>query len=399
MPRPRSLLPTLRHHKPTSRAVVTVRLADGATKDLYLGRWGTPASRAEYQRVCAVLAANAGVYPSDVPDVTVNEVLLAYVRHAEGYYRRPDGSTTSSLATVRLVARAVRTLFGPTPAADFGARELKTVRRAMVAAGLTRREVNRRVGVVRRLFRWAAAEGMVPTAAYQALGAVEGLRAGRTDAPDPEPVGPVAADVVERTLPHLRPEVAAMVRVQQLTGCRPQDVCGIRPRDVDTSGPVWVYRQSDHKGAWRGRPRAVAIGPRAQAVLRGFWPADPGEYVFSPRRAVERLHAERAAARTTPRYPSHERRNRSKRAAAPGRRPGARYSTHAYDHAIGRAARKAGVPHWSPNQLRHAAGTLVRERFGLEAAQVYLGHARADVTQVYAARNEALAVRVAAEFG
>jgi integrase len=378
--------------------VVTVRTADGRYRDLYLGTWGTAASRAEYQRVCAVLAANAGVYPSDAPDVTINEVLLAYFRHAEAYYRRPDGSPTSSLATVRLVARAVRTLFGPAPAADFGVRELLAVRTAMVAAGLTRREVNRRVGVVRRLFRWAAAEGMVPPAVFQALGAVEGLRAGRTDAADPEPVGPVAADVVERTLPHLRPEVAAMVRVQQLTGCRPQDVCGIRPRDVDTSGAVWLYKPSDHKGAWRGRLRTVAIGPRAQAVLREFWPADPGEYVFSPRRAVERLHAERAAARTTPRYPSHEHRNRSKR-GAPGRRPGARYATHAYDHAIARAAAKAGVPHWSPNQLRHAAGTLVRERFGLEAAQVYLGHARADVTQVYAARNEALAVRVAAEFG
>ena len=297
MPRPRSFLPSLRHHKPTRRAVVTVRTADGRSRDIYCGTWGTAASRAEYQRVCAVLAANAGVYPSDAPDVTLNEILLAYVRHAEGYYRRPYGSPTSSLTTARLVARAVRTLFGPTPAAEVGVRELKSVRRAMVADGLTRREVNRRVGVVRRLFRWAAAEGMIPPAVYQTLGAVEGLRAGRTDAADPDPVGPVADDVVERTLPHLRPEVAAMVRVQQLTGCRPQDVCGIRPRDVDTSGPVWVYRPSDHKGAWRGRVRSVAVGPRAQAVLREFWPADPGEYVFNPRRAVERLHAERSGGR------------------------------------------------------------------------------------------------------
>jgi site-specific recombinase XerC len=35
----------------------------------------------------------------------------------------------------------------------------------------------------------------------------------------------------------------------------------------------------------------------------------------------------------------------------------------------------------------------------LEAAQVLLGHARADVTQVYAERNEQLASEVAARIG
>ena len=37
---------------------------------------------------------------------------------------------------------------------------------------------------------------------------------------------------------------------------------------------------------------------------------------------------------------------------------------------------------WHANQLRHSHGTSVRRRFGLEAAQVALGHERADVTQV-----------------
>ncbi len=48
-----------------------------------------------------------------------------------------------------------------------------------------------------------------------------------------------------------------------------------------------------------------------------------------------------------------------------------------------RASRQASAPEWMPLQLRHTAATVVRSRFGLEAAQVVLGHARADVTQVY----------------
>ena len=54
---------------------------------------------------------------------------------------------------------------------------------------------------------------------------------------------------------------------------------------------------------------------------------------------------------------------------------------------------------WSPNQLRHAAATEIRKRFGLEASQVVLGHSRADVTQVYAARDNSLAARIMSEVG
>ena len=55
--------------------------------------------------------------------------------------------------------------------------------------------------------------------------------------------------------------------------------------------------------------------------------------------------------------------------------------------------------HWSPNQLRHAAATKIREEFGLEAAQVYLGHSQAYVTEIYAEKNFALAEQVAKQIG
>jgi site-specific recombinase XerC len=68
-------------------------------------------------------------------------------------------------------------------------------------------------------------------------------------------------------------------------------------------------------------------------------------------------------------------------------------------HAVARAARRAGIQHWHPNQLRHLFATEVRKSHGLEAAQVLLGHSRADVTQVYAERNLALGTRIAADLG
>lgn len=81
------------------------------------------------------------------------------------------------------------------------------------------------------------------------------------------------------------------------------------------------------------------------------------------------------------------------------RAPGEKYTVCSYGYAVRRVCRKAGIEPWHPNQLRHTAGTEIWKRYDLEAAQVVLGHSRADVTQVYAQRDQSLAERVAREIG
>ena len=83
----------------------------------------------------------------------------------------------------------------------------------------------------------------------------------------------------------------------------------------------------------------------------------------------------------------------------PSKTPGGRYSPQSYGSAIASAAKKASVDHWSPHQLRHTAATRIREEHGLEAAQVILGHARADVTQVYAEANRHKAADIMGRVG
>ena len=67
--------------------------------------------------------------------------------------------------------------------------------------------------------------------------------------------------------------------------------------------------------------------------------------------------------------------------------------------AIHRACDKAGIDRWGPNRLRHAAATEVRKEFGLEGAQIILGHASADVSQVYAERDIAKGLEIARKIG
>ena len=81
------------------------------------------------------------------------------------------------------------------------------------------------------------------------------------------------------------------------------------------------------------------------------------------------------------------------------RRTGRGYTTGGYRLTIIRACRKAGIAKWTPHQLRHTKATEVRAKFGLEAAQVFLGHGSAIVTQIYAERNLLLAQKVARAVG
>ena len=418
MPRPISI-PKLTHHKASGKAVV--RLSGIA---LYCGVYGTLQAKAEYDRAVAEwLARNRTPDPNRQPggtpalppsSISVNEVFLAFWRHSEPYYRTPDGKPTSQLAEYRQTIRAIRELYGLEPATSFGPLALKAVRQKMVSDGLSRSEVNRRVALARRVFKWAVSEELIPFDVYDRLTAVTGLQKGRSEAPDCEPVTPVDDVHVEATLPFLNRQVRGLIQFMRWTECRPGEACRLRRCDIDQEASVWIYRPAHHKNSHRGKTREIPIGPKALALLACFPTDFAGNYVFSPQRAVDELHAERTKERKTPRFPSHMIRNSKKRSPIQARPPGDRYTTEVLDRAVQRAIERANksmakkadngfpdtsIPVWTPNQIRHAHGTTVRRLFGLEAAQCVLGHEKADVTQLYAERNLTLASRIASEIG
>lgn len=415
MPRPKNPVPTYLYHKPTGQAYVRLPDEAGGRRTQYLGPYDSPESRVEYARVVAAMSVSPptpepAACAGPRPDFSVNEVLLAFWQHAERHYRRADGSVTNEVSQYRQTFRLLKAAYGSMSAWQFGPKAMKALRQQMIEAGWNRRLINQRVGRVRRVFKWAASEELLP-AVYQSLATVGGLQAGRTEAKETGPVLPVADDHVRATLPFLRPAVRVMAQIQLLTGMRPGEVCQLRPCDLDMSGGVWLFRPGQYKTRHREKPRVVAVGPRAQALLAGITPADPTDYYFSPRRVVAELHAERAGSRRT--APRRGRAATGGRKQLTQRRPSGRYTVTAYGRAVRRAVERANarrerlagagnfdpVPRWFPNQLRHSHGTRVRHRFGLEAAQVALGHERADVTQVYAEKNQALAIRVAADMG
>ena len=311
---------------------------------------------------------------------------------------------------LRRALALLRRLYGRTPAAEFTPAKLKAVREAMLAepitrrvkvidpesgttrvetkvveTGWSRRVVNKQVGRLKRVFGWAVGQELVPAAVAGALAHVGGLKRGRSAAREKPRVGPVAGAVVDRTQPHLPPAVRVMVAVQRLTGCRPQEVVLMRAEEVDAAGPVWEYRPGRYKtehhnpDADPDRARVIFLGPKAQEALAPLLAAAGGAgYVFSPARSEKERRGPASACR---------------------RVYGERYTVHAYRQAVIRGCRAAGVPAWTPNQLRHLRLTELRRGYGLEASRVCGGHREVGVTQVYAERDHDLARRVMAEAG
>ena len=407
-------VPSYRRHKPTGQAVVTLN-----GKDHYLGTWKTTASKAEYNRLTGEwLAAGRFLRASrGGSDLTVAELAAAYWTYAKGYYQK-DGRPTRSLDRVKLAIRLLRTTYGPTLAHDFGPLALQAIQKQLAAGRRCRKYCNYLIDSIKRVFKWATSQELLPVTVYQALATVPGLRRGRSGARETEPVKPVENEVVEVTLPHLPPIVADMVKLHRLTGCRPAEVCILRPCDLDTSGAVWSYRPESHKTEHHGRERVIFVGPKGQDVLRPYLLRDKTAYCFVPVESERKRNAIKRENRQSPMTPSQARR-RPKR--HPKRAPGDRYTTGSYRRSIeravdainrkrreeaGKATKTMGVkvepsllPEWTPNQLRHSAATEIRKQFGLEAAQVTLGHSQADVTQIYAERDMGLAAEIMRKIG
>lgn len=426
MPRLAKKTPSYRLHRATGQALVVL---DGRV--FYLGRHGTPASRAEYDRLVAEWL-NAG---RRLPGVTaegrtVVELIDLYWRHVTTYHVKPDGSPAYEQVNIREALRPVKELYGHVAVGEFGPIALKTIRDSLAAASLApkadrsarswcRSNINRHLGRVKAMFAWAVSEQLIAETIYRALLTVPGIRKGKGAARENPPVRPVADSVVEATIPFAPPPVAAMIRLQRLTGMRPGEVTGMRGREIDTSADVWLYTPAHHKTAHHDKARIIPLGDHAQTVLRSWLKDDqdtPLEAEMT-RRAARRKNIAGAI-----------------RTVDQGRlRVGENYAVAAYRRAIARACDRAfpappplarlekesakawaarltveerqalaqwqSKHRWHPHQIRHSVATELRRKYGLDKARAMLGHSSVTQTEDYAEMDLASAVEIARQVG
>src|SRR5262249_52558157 len=143
------------------------------------------------------------------------------------------------------------------------------------------------------------------------------------------------------------------------------------------------YRPVEFKTEHFEKDRVIAIGPRAQEILKKYLvDRDSFAFCFSPAESEAKRRANAAKLRKTPL--SCGNRQGTNRVSVPARPASDRYTTDSYRRAIHRACDKLAIEKWSPNRLRHTASTEIRKRFGIEAARAVDGHTAASTTEIYA---------------
>ena len=400
MPRLLGKLPSYRRHKATGQAVVTL-----GGRDVYLGLWKSAESKSEYQRVTREWLAGGSAQATS--DLTIVELLAAFKHHAKTYYVDIDGKPTSELATYETLTKRLAKLYGRTLAAEFGPLRLKAFRQSLIDEGLSRGVVNRTISRVRQIFRWGGENELIPASIIEALRCVAGLRYGKTQAKETDPVRPVPLAYVDAVLPHVAPQIKAMIELQRVTGMRSGEVCRMRRCDLDMTGDVWTYTPARHKTLYRGHSRVVYLGPKAKEILRPWLRPDLQVYLFSPAEADEWRRQQKHAARKTPISYGH--RPGTNRVRKPRKKPGDFYTTDSYRGAIDYGIKRCNsvrakdgleaIPSWHPHQLRHNHATMVKREHGLEVARVLLGHKHAAITEVYAEADRERAIDVVSQIG
>ncbi len=230
MPKLRNSTPRYRLHRASGRAVVTL---DG--KVIYLGKWQSKSSRREYDRVVGEWLAAGRCLPSKGHDHSVLELCNAYRKYAVTYYRK-NGKPTRTIERIQMAIKYLRSIYGSTRVRDFGPLALRAMQNHLIKEQKGRKYINYLTAEVKRMFKWGVSRELVPAEVFQGLATVGGLKKGRTEAHESQPVKPVSNELVAVTLPYLPPVVADMVRLHRLTGCRSGEICLLRPCDVDRSG-------------------------------------------------------------------------------------------------------------------------------------------------------------------
>jgi integrase len=379
-------LPTYRFHKASNQAICCI-----LGRTYYLGEFDSKESRDKFNKLVAEYLTNPS-FGIEKGRQSIAESVVAFLKHAKSYYGEGSEFEKYSRALAPMVE-----LYSDLNIRDFGIQEFKAIREQWVRKKHAREYVNKQAKRIIAFVKWLVGEGMLEPTVHQALRCVSPLKKGRCDCPESEKVRPVTDATIQKTLPHLSGILSDMVRLQSLIGCRPGELVKLKPAMVDTSNSVWVIRLDDHKNSWRGHDRRIYVGPKAQAILKPYLDRPKDAFCFSPAESTEQRLQARASNRIT--AMSCGNRRGSNRVSSPKKKPGQSYSTITYCKAIHYACRKAGIPLWSPNQLRHKVATELREREGVESASVILGHAHLPTTEIYAEASTKKALEVALKHG
>ena len=351
-------IPSYGHHKRSGQARVYVN-----GRSIYLGAYGSEASRIAYGEIVAGIVSgvtvdplarqNVGIVPTIPKGPTINELCLSFLLHAEAYYRTPKGKPSAEVDCFKSAIKPLIALFGHVPIDDFTPLMLKTVRTQFISNGWCRGFCNKQANRLRHIYKYGVENGLVSATTWQALQAVSPLKRGKTIAPDHKRREAVSDADIDAIRPYLKQNHRDLLDLLRATGARPSELIGLSKAAIDTTTEIWVADLDEHKNAHRGLSRKLHFGPKSQLIIRRL--PDTG-----PLFKVDRNY---------------------------------------FANVVRIACLAAGVPAFVPYQMRHTVATEIRDTMSIEAAQAVLGHAQPSMTARYSIKLDKLAIEAAARCG
>ena len=125
----RKQLPKYCRHRPSGRAYVRIE-----GKMYYLGKYGSEASKREYDRIIAEFVANGRQAFKDPDGVRIDVLVASYISYIE---KEVDFSESRKRSIV-ITLRRLNELYGTQPASSFSTAALKAFRQRLVDEDLGR---------------------------------------------------------------------------------------------------------------------------------------------------------------------------------------------------------------------------------------------------------------------
>ena len=393
MPRLIHRHPQIRLHSPSGCARVRIN-----NKDYWLGRFGTPESLREYDKLIAVYLTNGRQIPPDssfslpaskrettrerhvsiqetattetvvLPVITVTTLIDRFMECAGQNYRNQYGEPTRELDNFKHVTQPLLNMFGHLSVTDFGPTKLIELRESWIKKQLARRTINRMVNRVRQIFKWGVSRELVPVDVFSRLQTIEPLQPNRGGRETSGTRGSVSWEVVQQTLEYLPPLIRAFVVTLFHSGARVGELAKLTTRMIDKTADPWVANLDQHKTTHKNKSRRIYLGPSAQEALTPWLLENqPDEPIFSPLRVDERQQKRKGK-----------------------RLPGKTYGRSSLQQVLRRAIKRAGVEHWSLGMLRHSAACRITDEYDLETTRQVLGHATVEMSRHYAQESRSV---------
>lgn len=140
-------LPAYCEHKPTGQAYVRITV-DGKRQTLYLGKYNSRESLAEYDRIVGEWVATKSA-ESKTKSPTIRDIAERYRSHQEPLLSR------DKLYNLGNAMKLLTELFGHRPAEEFGVRQMEQLRSELIRREYAREYGNRLIRIVKACCEWA----------------------------------------------------------------------------------------------------------------------------------------------------------------------------------------------------------------------------------------------------